>query len=91
MVENPLWEICERVAEVQALLDDHLAGGKHTAADVVAKAQSVMTEPVLLRAMFDVGYFPPTRRRSNERRSLSARKRTFGCGAISVAMGHKRT
>ena len=39
MVENPLWEICERVAEVQALLDDHLAGGKHTAAEVVAKAQ----------------------------------------------------
>jgi hypothetical protein len=27
-------EICERVPEVQALLDDHLAGGKHSAADV---------------------------------------------------------
>jgi hypothetical protein len=27
MVDNPLWEICERVAEVQALLDDHMAGG----------------------------------------------------------------
>jgi hypothetical protein len=23
MVDNPVWEICERVAEVQALLDDH--------------------------------------------------------------------
>jgi hypothetical protein len=23
MVKNPFWEICERVAEVQALLDDH--------------------------------------------------------------------
>jgi hypothetical protein len=51
--------ICERVAEVQALLDDHLASGKHAAADVVAKAQAVLTEPALLRAMFDVGYFPP--------------------------------
>ena len=52
--------ICERVAEVQALLDDHIAGGgKHSAADVVAKAQAVLTEPELLRAMFDVGYFPP--------------------------------
>jgi hypothetical protein len=29
MVDNPVWEICERVAEVQALLDDHVAGGKH--------------------------------------------------------------
>jgi hypothetical protein len=25
MVDNPAWEICERVAEVQALFDDHLA------------------------------------------------------------------
>jgi hypothetical protein len=62
MVDNPMWKICERVAEVQALLDDHLAGGKHTAADVVAKAQAVLSEPALLRAMFDVGYFPPNTR-----------------------------
>jgi hypothetical protein len=34
-------------------------GGKHTAADVVAKAQAVLSEATLLRAMFDVGYFPP--------------------------------
>jgi hypothetical protein len=59
MVDNPLWEICERVAEVQALLDDHVAGGKHSAAEVVAKAQAVLSESQLLRAMFDVGYFPP--------------------------------
>jgi hypothetical protein len=59
MVDNPVWEICERVAEVQALLDDHVAGGKHSAADVMAKAQAVLTEPGLLWAMFDVGYFPP--------------------------------
>ncbi len=62
MVDNPTWEICERVAEVQALLDDHIAGGKHSASDVVAKAQSVLSEPELLRAMFDVGYFPPNAR-----------------------------
>jgi hypothetical protein len=47
------------VAEVQALLDDHVAGGKHSVAVVVAKAQAVLAEPALLRAMFDVGYFPP--------------------------------
>jgi hypothetical protein len=28
-------------------------------ADVVAKAQAVQSEAELLRAMFDVGYFPP--------------------------------
>ena len=44
MADNPVWAICERVAEVQALLDDHIAGGKHSAADVVAKAQAVLSE-----------------------------------------------
>jgi hypothetical protein len=53
------WEIWERVAEVQALLHDHIECGKHTAADVIAKAQAVLSESELLRAMFDVGYFPP--------------------------------
>ena len=38
MVSNPVWEICEHVAEVQALLHDHVECGKHSAADVVAKA-----------------------------------------------------
>ena len=50
-----MWEICERVAEVQALLDDHIADGKHSAADVAAKAQAVLSEAELLRVMFDVG------------------------------------
>jgi len=49
--------ICERVAEVQALLHDHIEGGKHSAADVTALAQAVLSEAELLRAMFDVGYF----------------------------------
>jgi hypothetical protein len=59
MVDNPTRKICERVAEVRVLLDDHVAGAKHSAADVVAKAQAVLSELELLRAVFDVGYFPP--------------------------------
>jgi hypothetical protein len=58
MASNPVWEICERMAEVQALLHDHAECGKHTADDVVAKAQAVLSGPELLRAMFAVGYFP---------------------------------
>src|ERR1700676_3935030 len=50
MADNSVWAICERVAEVHALLDDHVAGGKHSTADVVAKAQAVLSEPELLRA-----------------------------------------
>jgi hypothetical protein len=58
MFHNPMWAICERVAEVRTLLDDHIAGGKHTAADVIAKAQAILSEPALQGAMSDVGYFP---------------------------------
>jgi hypothetical protein len=35
----------------------HKQASKHTA--VVAKAQAILSDPALLRAMFDVGYFPP--------------------------------
>jgi hypothetical protein len=31
-----------------------------SAADVVARAQAVLSEAELLRAMFDVSYFPPS-------------------------------
>jgi hypothetical protein len=51
--------ICERMAEVQALLHDYLECGKHSAADVIAKAQAVLSESEVLRAMFDVGYYQP--------------------------------
>jgi hypothetical protein len=57
MTDNPFREMGERVAEVQVLLDDHAAGGKHSAVGVMAKAQAVLSEPEVLR--FDVGYFPP--------------------------------
>ncbi len=50
--------ICDRVAEVQSLLRDHLKGGSHTAAEVVEKAQQILSENALLRAMHTVGYFP---------------------------------
>jgi hypothetical protein len=59
MASNPVWEICEHVAEVQALLRDHIECGKYSAADVVAKAEALLSESELLRAMFVVGYPPP--------------------------------
>jgi hypothetical protein len=40
------------VDEVQAFLDGHLAGHKHT-------AQPILSESALLRAIVDVGYVPP--------------------------------
>jgi hypothetical protein len=41
------------------------AGKQTTAADVVAKAQAVLSEAVPLRAMFDAGYFPPNTQQNN--------------------------
>jgi hypothetical protein len=55
-------QVAANIAKLPAdatLLDDHLDGGKLSAAEVVAKAQAVLSESDLLRAMFDVGYFPP--------------------------------
>ena len=46
------------MAEAQALLHDHAECGKHTAADVVAKVQAILSEAPL-QAMIDVGYFSP--------------------------------
>ena len=59
MVDNPAWEICERLAEVQTLPHDHIECGKHSAADLVAMARAVLSEPKLLRAIFDA-YLPLT-------------------------------
>jgi hypothetical protein len=69
MVDNPLWEICERVAEVQALLDDHVAGGKHSAADVVAKAQAVLSEPSCCGICSTSAIFRPIHRRTTRSRA----------------------
>ena len=38
MVHNPVWAICERVAEVQALLDDHINGGRFSSISSPASA-----------------------------------------------------
>jgi hypothetical protein len=53
------WAICERVTEAQALLHDHIDGGRSTANEVVRKLAAIMAEEGLLRAMWEVGYFPP--------------------------------
>lgn len=51
--------ICERVAEIQALLDDHVAGAKHSPVDVVAKAQADRSEPERLRGNVRSRLLPP--------------------------------
>ena len=64
MVDNPVWEICECVAEVQALLDDHIAGGKHSAADVVRRCKRSCRKPNCCGRCSMSVIFGPIRRRS---------------------------
>lgn len=53
------WAICDRVAEAQALLHDHLEGGRFTTDEMVRKLAALMAQEALLRAIWEVGYFPP--------------------------------
>jgi hypothetical protein len=41
------------------MLHDHLEGGRFTADEIVRKLSALMKEEGLLRAMWEVGYFPP--------------------------------
>jgi hypothetical protein len=52
------FEICERVAEAQALIHDHVECGKHTAEEVIVRLWATFEERALSQAMYDVGYFP---------------------------------
>lgn len=57
-LKTSAWAICDRVAEAQALLNDHTEGGRFTADELVRKLAAIMAEKGLLRAMWEVGYFP---------------------------------
>jgi hypothetical protein len=60
-IQRAASEICERVSEVQALLNDHSNGGRFTAPELVQKLNAIFEEQGLLRAMHEVGFFetPP--------------------------------
>jgi hypothetical protein len=73
MVENPLWEICERVAEVQALLHDHAECGKYTAVDVwLRRRKPCCRNPTCCGRCSMSATSRRTRRRPNEGRGASA-------------------
>ena len=57
-IKASAWAICDRVADAQALLHDHLEGGRFTPDELVRKLAALMAEEALLRAMWEVGYFP---------------------------------
>jgi hypothetical protein len=56
MADNPSWEICERIAEVQALLAWPAA---NTRPQTWSRRRRLSCRSPSCAAMFDVGYFPP--------------------------------
>ena len=62
-MNDSVMAICDRVAEIQSLLHDHVECGKHTVAEVVAKVHAALVDRVLLQALHEIGHFedpPPT-------------------------------
>ena len=56
-LDVPSWVICEAMAEIQTIIDDHRAFAKETPAEVVQKIERLVSERPLLRAMWSVGHF----------------------------------
>ena len=58
-MKNPAHQICDRVAEAQALLDDHRFTRRYSDAELIRKLYALFSEQGLMRRMYEVGYFPP--------------------------------
>jgi hypothetical protein len=55
-----VFEICEHVAEAQALLDRYASNQISDPGLLAIKLRTLVSEEELLRAMHAVGYFPPS-------------------------------
>ena len=53
----PALVICDVMAEIQALVEDHRATGKLSPTQLVTKIETLVSQRTLLRAMYTVGYF----------------------------------
>ena len=77
---EPVFAICERAAEVQPLLDDHLASRKHTDAAVVAKGAGDLAGIASRRC--SIGYFRRPHRRTTRATKLGRIGQSGGCCSV---------
>jgi hypothetical protein len=59
MMKDAVWAICERIAEVKALIEDHLEHGKYQTSEVPWLVNEILSEDGLREAMLAVGYLLP--------------------------------
>jgi hypothetical protein len=58
-MRHPIWAICERLAEIQAILEDHLEAGKYRTDEVPWLINEILSEDGLREDMRLVGYLQP--------------------------------
>ncbi len=59
-MKNAVWAICERLAEIQAILEDHLETGIYSREEVPRLINEILSEEGLREAMDAVGYAGPS-------------------------------
>ncbi len=59
VMKNPIWAICERLSEIQAILEAHLEAGKYRTDEVPHLIREILSEDGLREAMDTVGYLSP--------------------------------
>ncbi len=58
-MKDAVWAICEHIAEVKALVEDHLENGKYQTQEVPWLINEILSEDGLREAMLAVGYRLP--------------------------------
>jgi hypothetical protein len=59
-MKDAAWEVCERVAEVQAILQEHIETGKYQTDEVAWLISEILSEEGLREAMDSIGYLGPS-------------------------------
>jgi len=58
-MRDAVWAICERIAEVKALVEEHLESGTYRKNEVPWLINEILSEDGLQEAMLAVGYLEP--------------------------------
>ena len=59
-MKNPIWAICERLSEIQTVIESHLEAGTYRTDEVPWLISEILSEDGLREAMDTVGYLPPS-------------------------------
>ena len=58
-MKDAAWAICDRLVEVQAIVEEHLETGKYRKDEVAWLISEILSEEGLREAMHSIGYVEP--------------------------------